>query len=195
MKELENIGSIKRATLNEGWTEFPREPDEFSDSWSRTFTMAIDPTVELIFFCRGTSVDADTADYYRWLTGEKPAFNGDEKLTPQEIIRLQLVMGYSNAGNNQYTNPKQFGEPGGPAFDLKEAYCKRIDSRTVLLIRGKFASGKHHAGILFLAEETMGRVPEEIILQTTSSRKLQDNLYHLEHVANSIKWLNSAVVK
>ncbi|MBY0548181.1 MAG: hypothetical protein K2W95_12880 [Candidatus Obscuribacterales bacterium] len=195
MQELENIGSIKRTTLNDGWIEHPRQPDEFSDSWSRTFTLAFDPSVELIFFCRGTSVDVESAAYYRQLGSEKPALSGDEKLTPQEIIRLQMVLGYSNAGNNQYTNPKQAGEPGGPAFDLKEAFCRRVDSRMVLFVRGKFVQGKYYAGILFLAEETFGRVVEEIVLQATSNRKLQDNLYHLDHAANSIKWVNSAVVQ
>lgn len=193
MKELENIGAISQTSIPDGWMETPRQPDEFSDTWSRSFVMAFDPAVELTFFCRGNPVDAESAEAFKEITTKKPAFGRDEKLTPREIIRMQVILGFDHAGNNQYTNTKPIGEPDGPNFELKEAACRRIGDKTVLYVRGKFVRGKYYAGIFFPAEERSGRVFEEVIMQAGSSRKLQDNLYHFEHVTNNIKWVNSPV--
>ena len=191
MKELENIGAIKKTSLLDGWVEFPRQPDEFADSWSRSLTLAFDQSIELVFFCRGIPVDPDSAAFYRQLVTEKPALTGDEKLTPQEIIRLQVILGYNNAGNNQYTNAKPLGDPAGPAFELKEAACRRVKERTVVYVRGKFVHGKHYAGIFFNAQAHNNLLFEEVIMQASSSRKLQDSLYHFEHVTNNINWLTA----
>ncbi len=193
MKELENIGSIAKTSMADGWVEMPREPDVFTDTWSRSFTLAFDPSVELLFFSRGLPVDPDSAAFFKEVTSLKPAHGADDKLTPQEIIRLQVIMGFENAGNNQYTNTKPLGDPDGPAFELKEAACRRIGDHTVLYVRGKFVHGKHYAGILYNAAERSGLVFEEVMIQASSSRKLQDNMYHFEHVINNIDWLKRAV--
>lgn len=195
MKELENIGAISKTSIPSGWMEPPRQPDEFSDSWSRTLVLAFDPSVELTFYCRGVPVDPDSSAAFLEITSKKPAFGQDDKLTPQEVIRLQVILGFNHAGNNQYTNTKPIGEPDGPAFELKEAACRRIGDKTVLYIRGKFVHGKYYAGIFFFAEERSGLIFEEVLLQAPSNRKLQDNLYHFEHVTNSIKWFNNAVTQ
>lgn len=189
MKELEKIGSIAKTSMADGWVEMPREPDIFSDSWSRSFTLAFDPAVELVFFSRGLPVDPDSAAFFKQLTDDRPGHTSDDKLAPQEIVRLQVIMGFENAGNNQYTNAKPLGEPDGPVFELKEAACRRIGDRTVLVVRGKFVHGKHYAGIFFNAAEKSGLVFEEVMIQAPSSRKLQENMYHFDHVINNITWL------
>lgn len=189
MKEVENIGAIAKTSIADGWVEMPREPDIYSDTWSRTYTLSFDPSVELIFFSRGAAVDPSSAKYFQELCESKPGHHREEKLTPQEIIRLQVIMGVENAGNNQYTNSQPAGEPNGPAFDLKEASCRRVGDRTVLQIKGKFAQGKHYVGIFFHTPERNSLLFEEVIMQAPSSRKLQDNIHYFDQAVNNIEWL------
>lgn len=187
MREILNAGAIQRTSLPEGWFEKVNKPDPLSQGWTKSFSLSFDPSVEIVLFSRGESLDQDSANYFKNLLAQKPAAAGDEKLSPQELVQLQSVLGFNSTGDNQYTNPNSSASGFGPAFEIKEACTRTLNKRTVLFIKGVFSHGKHYAGIFYPADST-GKLIEEAMLQAPSSRKLKDNFYHFQHLSDHIEW-------
>lgn len=189
MKEFILPGAVKKASLPNGWVLLPSEPDtgDFGERWERIFISLFDEGVEIRFFYRGQPVDPESANFFKRLMVDKPALNGPEKLTPQEIVGLQTVMGLNNAGNNQYTNPQLASSADGPAFDLSEAATRHFSGRTILFIKGKFKSGFHYAGIFYNADES-GQMIEEALIQANSSKKLNKYMGEFEQTLANLEW-------
>lgn len=181
VKVIENIGCLKKASIPDGWMELPRPMEELSDSRQRKFTSAADKDVELVFYFRGQAIDSNSATLFKELIQAKPAQSGEEKLSPAEIISMQILMGFEHAGNNQYTNPES------ARFNLLSAGTKQVSGRTVLCVRGNFQNGKHYAGVFFNADPEHELI-EEIILQAPSTNKLSKYLDTLESVLSRIEW-------
>lgn len=180
-KTIENLGCLKKASIPDGWTELPRPAEELSEFRQRKFFSSFDNDVELVFYFRGQAIDAESASRFREVLEAKPANASEEKLTPNEIISLQILMGFDHAGNNQYTNPDS------PRFDLVMAATKRVNGRTILAVRGNFRGGKHYAGVFFAADKEHELI-EEIMLQAPSAAKLAKYLDKLEFVLSKIEW-------
>jgi hypothetical protein len=191
MREILNAGIIQRTSLPEGWNEKINKPDIMSRGWQKSFSLAMDPSVEIVLFSRGEPIDKDSANYFKALLKQKPAANGEEKLTPAELLQLQMVMGFNSCGDNQYTNPNTAGSGYAPAFEIKEACTRKISKRSALFIKGVFSHGKHYAGIFYEAAEMQ---IEEAMIQAPSSRKLKDNFYHFQHLIDNVEWNKLAPV-
>lgn len=187
MRELSEIGGVKSVLISNEWFELPQEPDPLREGWSRSFVLTGGEDVKLAFSYRGTPVDQSSASAFREILDEKPALIGDEKLSPQEIIKVQSVLGYNTAGNNQYTNSNEPGSGTGPVFDLIEANTRRVVSRPVLYIRGGFRSGRQYVGI-FYDTDGKGKFIEEFMLHANSKKLLQLHLDKFESALGTIVW-------
>src|SRR5579885_3227195 len=184
---LEGIGRIKRITLSSDWLEQPTFDDMFSQAWKVSFAQQAAPEVELLFFYRGLPVDPGSVDVFRSLSVLKPALSGPEKLTPNEVSSLRIMMGFEPMFNNQYTNPEAPGLPGGRVFDLIAAQTRRIEDIVVLHLRGRFSSGVQYEGIQFPADYS-GRVIQEVAMQAPSAELLARYAFQFNEVIESIQW-------
>ena len=186
MKEINKIGCVSSATIPKGWVELPRQPDLLSDNWVRTFKFEANKSIEMSFYYRGMPVDKESARYLKNLLEAKPATTGDEKLSPLEIKTMEVVMGYMNAGDNQYTNPSVNGREA-PVFDLTHALTRHINGKTVLYVQGSFKNGKNYAGIFYIADST-GQVIEEFMIHAPNKHILKEQLEAFEKVLDSLRW-------
>ena len=165
MAQVRNIGLVSSIEIPRGWIEQPQRSDLFRGDWRRSFHPVKNDEVEMMFLYRGSLLDAASASEFQSIIRGKTAEIEAEKLTPQEICKLQFVMGYETAGNNQYSNPTYAPDShDGPVFDLVAAMTRMVSTRTVLYVRGSFKSGKEYAGI-FYPSSANPRMIEEFAIQ------------------------------
>lgn len=186
MQEIHKIGCVQTALIPRGWIEIPQKPDMLSDNWSRTFKLQANKSIEMSFYYRGMPVDKKSSTRLKEIIESKPARDNDEKLTPPEIKAMEVVMGYMNAGDNQYTNPSTNGREA-PVFDLTHALTRHVNGKTVLFVQGAFKNGKHYAGIFYSADSS-GQVIEEFMIHTPNKHLLNEHLEYFEIVLGSINW-------
>ncbi len=187
MREILNAGAIKRSSLSEDWMEKLNEPDPFFEGWQKSYALTLDPSVEIVLFYRGTPIDKSYAEYFQNLLRIKAAQTVEEKLSPLELVQLQVLMGFESTGNNQYTNPNRAESGYAPAFDLKEAFTRRIKNKTVLYVSGTFSHGKCYAG-LFYSADPAGIIIEESMMQAPSTIKYNENFHHFQNLMDHIEW-------
>lgn len=187
MIQLSEIGGVQSISISDGWFELPQQPDPMTEGWRRTFILTGDADVIMAFSYRGNPVDKPSAEAFREILTAKPAANGDQKLTPQEIIRLRDVMDSETAGNNQFTNSGKPGTQGGPVFDLIETSTRRVVSRAVLYIRGSYRDGRQYAGIFYDADPS-GQMIEEIMMHAPSKKELKEHISKFEAALTTIAW-------
>lgn len=174
---IDNTGRILKAELPQRWKPRDEEVDAMASTDRRAYVNEVDDDIELLFLIRGQTLDPGSAAKLKTLLGRKAVV----QLSTSDIIDMQLVMGYEQAGNNQYTNP------GGNVFDLTEASVIQASAKPVLFVRGSFKRGKHYAGVLFNENNGFDHV-QEIMLQSSTSTSVDRHLPALHHVLDRIVW-------
>jgi hypothetical protein len=187
IQQVEHLGRIRRLTIPDGWIAQTEPEDLFSQSWKRSFLAAQDEQVELIIYYRGVPIDEQTASTFSAIAAGKPGVHGAEKLAPNEIISLRIMMGFGNSGNNQYTNSNAPDSADGPVFDLRQAEIRRISNQVVLFISGKYRQGSYFSGIFYQADDA-GRIIHQIGINAPSSQAMAKYIDDLEQVLGSIEW-------
>ena len=182
---VENRGPIKSIKLPLGWLAGDIKSGGIGQRLSEKFHPATSEQLTITVFYRGLPLNKIDADAFASILRDKPANTGTQILTPKEIRTLSAVMGRSNAGNNQFTNPDN---KIPRAFHLRSAWTTKIKGRTVLAVDGEFIAAvplTEYQGIFADTDGTGQRVQEIFLagppdLFKTSLKPFKDSLETIE---------------
>jgi hypothetical protein len=187
--QLHDIGQIKCVWVPDHLAEFSSDSDELIGArWSKVFKAKDGSDRKLTFFFRGLPIDDKSARYFLELLQDKPANNGPQQLSAEEIKSLFMVLGLSTVGNNQYSNPAPAEALMPPAFQLEIAETIAVNGKTVLRVSGCFRGGTHYRGIFFPGSYD-GRIVEELFCQSEDKERLKEIIDDLDGVLKTIDWV------
>ena len=184
---INDLAMVAQVTIPEGWLEKPVStgPD-LPLTLEKSFKPQSVDNVVITFFQQKTlHLDDTSHKFYNSVTAQKnPAAGGQVTLNPSEIAALQIVLGISTVGNNQYTS-------SAPAFDIEQAATCSVAGKTVLSVRGSFKSGVRPAYAGIFVVDSSGLV-EQIFLQAPSPDDLERWLPDWKAMLDSIIWAEAA---
>jgi hypothetical protein len=181
-------GPIADITLPSGWTQGEQSYGAIGQSSNEVFSPAGDATTKLGIFYGGLPVGEDAARAFRDVLAQKPANDGAQPLSPDEIRSLSQVMGRYQAGDNQYTNSGQYR---APAFDMRNAITMQVNGRTVVAVEGSFRDARGNAlrdfvGI-FADSDGSGQRVEQVFMSTAPGQMANRSKDFIDTI-NSIVW-------
>lgn len=113
---------------------------------------------------------------------------GPHQLMPSEIIAVRDAIGYSNAGDNQYTDKNY-----QPAFNLSSAGVARVNDKDVLVIEGKYNNGgRVFKGIFAPFTDDSGATRVQQVFMEGAPSAVAKHLNTFKTTVESIKWNDSA---
>jgi hypothetical protein len=109
---------------------------------------------------------------------------GNHQLLPNEIVAVRDAIGYSNAGDNQYTDKNY-----RPAFNLTGAGVQTINDSQVLVVEGKYNNGgKMFKGIFAPFVDDQGKTRVQQVFMEGAPDAFPKYLGTYKNVVDSIKW-------
>lgn len=185
-------GPIVDIDVPQGWRRREASFGSLGLSSSETFSPPGDNSTTLGIYHSGMRAGAEAARAFLSILKNKPADDGTQELTPDEIKSLSEIMGRYQAGDNQYTNS---GRYRAPAFELTKAYTMQVNGRTVLAVEGNFkgtgddagtASMRQYKGIFADSDGTGTRI--EQVFMSTAPGKMREHARAFNETLSSIKW-------
>lgn len=181
-------GPIADITLPAGWAQSEHSFGAIGQSSNEVFSPAGDATTKLGIFYGGLPVGEDAARAFRDVLAKKPANDGVQPLSADEIRALSQVMGRYQAGDNQFTNSGQYR---APAFDLRNAITMQVNGRTVVAVEGSFRDARGNAmrdfvGIFADSDGTGQRV-EQVFMSTAPGQMANRSKDFIDTI-DSVVW-------
>lgn len=187
-------GPIADIDLPAGWRQRQASFGSVGLSSNETFSPDGDNSTTIGIYSNGRRAGAESAKAFLDILKNKPAADGPQKLTDDEIRSLSEIMGRYQAGDNQYTNSGQYR---APAFEITNAYTMQVNGKTVLSVEGNFkgtskqngdttAATRQYKGIFADSDGTGTRI-EQVFLSTEPGR-LHQHVREFNETLDSIKW-------
>jgi hypothetical protein len=150
------------------------------------------PDVTINVFYRGNPIAAESSNALRRIQQDKPAANGPEKLSPDEIRELSQVFGRNTVGDNQYTNDAPKGSHDYAVFHINTAETFKLNGQTVLKVAGTFQDENavpvtEYQGYLFESKDDPQQI-EEIFFQAPNKDKYLQYVKLFEDSLSSLQW-------
>lgn len=109
---------------------------------------------------------------------------GNHQLMPNEIVAVRDAIGYSNAGDNQYTDKNY-----RPAFNLTAAGVQNIGDAQVLVVEGKYNNGgKMFKGVFAPFVDAQGKTRVQQLFIEGAPDQFPKHLSTYKSVLESIQW-------
>ena len=187
-------GPISDIDLPSGWRQRESSFGSIGLSSNETFSPPGDNGTTIGIYSNGLRAGSESAKAFLDLLKNKPAEDGPQRLTADEIRSLSEIMGRYQAGDNQYTNS---GKYRPPAFEITSAYTMQLNGKTVLAVEGNFKDGnktdaqgravtRQYKGIFADTDGTGSRV-EQVFLSTAPGT-LHQHVREFNETLDSIKW-------
>jgi hypothetical protein len=189
--EIKDFGPLKSINAPPGWVLAEESGRGMSATVSKTF--APPPPNEsdaaITVFYRGQPVTDAAAQTFRKVLDTKPA---GRELTGDEIKTLADAMGYSNAGDNQFTNDAAKGTREYPVFHVATAVVSNLKGKTVLEVEGTFQDQNgmpttEYRGF-FIDSDGSGRVINEIFYQSRTKGKFMKYRPDFDKALKTLVW-------
>lgn len=186
-RTLSNIGALESASVPSDWLELPRPMDPDAEGWSRVLTYPGQPLISMTFAGRAYEIDEHSATYFQNVLLESEETLEERQLGSAELSQLGAVMRSNFVGDNQHTNPSEFGTVGGPQFNLEDASVVSVSDRMVLEVCGRLVSGARFCGVFYDADPS-GRWIEEFYLETPDGASLKKHRPVFDSVLATFVW-------
>jgi hypothetical protein len=173
---------IADMNVPDGWSSSRTERGGIGTRALNEFAAPDGSGVTLSLFQEGLALKAGAAAALAGVLGKGP-----HQLLPSEIVAVRDAIGYSNAGDNQYTDKNY-----QPAFNLSTAGVARVNDKDVLVVEGKYNNGgKSFKGIYapFVDDSGATRVQQVFIEGAPSA--VAKHLGTFKSAIDSIKWNDS----
>jgi hypothetical protein len=109
---------------------------------------------------------------------------GNHQLLPNEIVAVRDAIGYSNAGDNQYTDKNY-----RPAFNLTAAGVQTVNDSQVLVVEGKYNNGgKMFKGVFAPFVDDEGKTRIQQVFMEGAPDQFPKYLGTYKQTIDSIQW-------
>ncbi len=185
---LSDRGPIKNIQFPNGWQQTDSTAGGVGNRSVETYGPAGDNSVGISVFYGGLPTADAGAKAFAQLLKDKPATNGPQTLTADEIKGVADALGRLNVGDNQYTNTGRYRPP---VFHIDSARTVQVNGRTVLSVEGAFVdmNGKPVKGFngVFADTDGSGKRIQQVYLQGAPDKLLQYKR-QFDQTLSSIEW-------
>lgn len=170
---------IKEMKLPEGWTKSRTERGGIGSRALDEYEAPDGSGVTLSLFQEGMPLKANAAASLGAVLSKGP-----HQLLPSEIVAVRDAIGYSNAGDNQYTDKNY-----QPAFNLSSAGVARVNDKNVLVIEGHYNNGgKLFKGIFAPFTDDAGSTRVQQVFMEGAPSAVARHLNDFRTSVESIRW-------